>query len=78
MTYSHNLSLLEKFHDQSVRRILGNSWQSRQTTNSVFEQAKTTSIEAMIIKNQLRWSGHVVRMDGGKLPKQIMYAQLEN
>ena len=78
VTYSHNLSSLEKFHDRSVRRIFGISWQSRQTTNSVFERAKTTSIEAMIIKNQLRWSGHVVRMDGGRLPKQIMYAQLEN
>ena len=77
VTSSHNLMLLEKFHDYSVVAILGISWHW-QTTNSAFKQANTTSIEAMIIKNQLRWSWHVVRMDGGRIPKQITCAKLEN
>lgn len=77
VTYSHNLKALEKFHDRSVRRILGIRWQDLQTTNSVFEQADTTSIEAMIVKSQLRWSGHVARMADTRLPKQIMYSELE-
>ena len=77
VTYSHNLKSLEKFHDRSVRKIYGVKWQDRQTTNSVFEKASTTSIEAMVIKNQLRWSGHVVRMSDTRLPKQIMYSELE-
>ena len=42
-----------------------------------FEQADTTSIEAMIVKSQLRWSGHVARMADTRLPKQIMYSELE-
>ena len=77
VTYSHNLKSLEKFHDRSVRKIYGVKWQDRQTTNSVFEKASTTSIEAMVIKNQLRWSGHVVRMSDTRLPKQIMYSELK-
>lgn len=77
VTYRHNLRALEKFHDRTVRKILGIKWQDLQTTNSVFQQAKTTSIESMIIKNQLRWAGHVVRMEDHRLPKQIMYSELE-
>ena len=78
VTYSHNLKALEKFHDRTVRRILGIKWQDRVTTNTVFERADTTSIEAMVIKNQLRWSGHIVRMPDARLPKQILYSELTN
>jgi len=36
----------------------------------------TTSITTMIVKRQLKWSGHVVRMDDNRLPKKIMYSEL--
>ena len=78
VTYRHNLMCLEKFHNRSIRRILGIKWQDKRTTNSVFEEANTTSIEAMIVRNQLRWSGHVQRMSEHRLPKQIMYSELES
>ncbi|KAF6028629.1 hypothetical protein EB796_013065 [Bugula neritina] len=70
VTYSHNLLSLEKFHNRSLRRILGVKWQDRQTTNSVLDKAQTTSITTMIVKRQLKWSGHVVRMDDNRLPKR--------
>ena len=35
-----------------------------------------TSIHTLISKNQLRWSGHVVRMDDNHLPKRIFYGEL--
>ena len=35
-----------------------------------------TSIHTLISKNQLCWSGHVVRMDDNRLPKRIFYGEL--
>ena len=80
VTYRHNLMCLEKFHNRSIRRILGIKWQDKRTTNSVFEEANTTSIEAMIhvVRTQLRWSGHVQRMREHRLPQKIMYSELES
>lgn len=34
------------------------------------------SVESVIVRNQLRWSGHVVRMENNRLPKQMFYSEL--
>ena len=78
VAYSHNLKSLEKFHDSCARKILGIKWQDYQTTDSVFDKANTTSIEAIVVKSQLRWSGHVFHMPDTCLPKQIMYSEVED
>jgi len=69
---------LEKYHQRCLRRILKIRWQDCRTNNSFFEETNSTIIEGMIIKHQLRWAGHVVRMPDPRLPKQIMYFQLRN
>ena len=35
------------------------------------------SLEEMILRRQLRWAGHVVRMPVDRLPRQVMYGELE-
>ena len=46
------------------------------TLRSYIDRAETTSIEAMILKAQLRWTGHVIRMDDSRIPKQLIYSEL--
>ena len=77
-TYRRNIKGLEQFHQRSLRNILRISWEDRRTNISVLEEANSTSIEAILIKNQLRWAGHVVRMTDERLPKQIFYSELSN
>ena len=76
-TYRRHLKTLEKFHQRCLRNIMNVSWEDRRTNVSVLEEAQLTSIEALIIRNQLRWSGHVVRMSEDRLPKQIFYSELK-
>ena len=73
-----HLKCLEKYHQRCLRRILKIRWQDRRTNNSVLEETNSTSIEAIIIRHQLRWAGHVVRMPDSRLPKKIMYSELRN
>ncbi|XP_051625679.1 uncharacterized protein LOC127461696 isoform X1 [Manacus candei] len=60
--YRHHLRLLERFHQRCLRTILNIHWSDDVTNTSVLEQAAVTSIEAMLLRTQLRWAGHVSRM----------------
>ncbi|XP_062817737.1 putative uncharacterized transposon-derived protein F52C9.6 isoform X1 [Anolis carolinensis] len=76
--YRRHTKLLERFHQHCLRKILQISWEDMWTNASVLEEAKTTSIEAMLLRHQLHWTGHVVRMPDHSLPKQLLYSELKN
>nr|XP_061823852.1 uncharacterized protein LOC133611023 [Nerophis lumbriciformis] len=75
-TYSRHLKALETYHHRCLRKILRISWEDRRTNTSVLEEAGLPPITATIAQNQLRWTGHVVRMPDSRLPKQVLYSQL--
>ncbi|XP_060133875.1 uncharacterized protein LOC132592550 [Zootoca vivipara] len=77
-TYKRHLQLLERFHQRCLQIFLHITWEDRQTNISVLEEAKITSVEAMILQHQLCWTGHVVRMPDDHLPKQLLYSKLKN
>jgi len=37
-----------------------------------------SGIEALLIAAQFRWTGHVIRMNNGRLPKIIFYSELKD
>ncbi|VDL96423.1 unnamed protein product [Schistocephalus solidus] len=51
-------------------------WQDRIPDTEVLERNGILSIHAMLRQVQLRWSGHLVRMDDERLPKRIFYGDV--
>ena len=74
--YRHHLRLLERFHQRCLRSIFNIHWSDYVTNTEVLERAGITSIEAMLLKIQLRWAGHVSRMEDHRLPKIVLYGEL--
>lgn len=75
-TYAKQEKRLNSFHLRCLRRLLQISWQDKVTNAEVYERAGIPSLQALLSKRRLRWLGHVVRMDTGRIPKDILYGEL--
>ena len=67
---------LESFHIRSLQKILGLTWADRVPHVTILQSAKSCSIESLIMKRQLRWIGHIIRMPENRLPKQLLFGEL--
>ncbi|BHF58657.1 hypothetical protein SprV_0100161100 [Sparganum proliferum] len=59
-----------------LRCILKLSWQDRIPDTDALERTGILSIYTMPRQMQLRWSGHLVRMDDERLPKRLFYGDV--
>ena len=78
VTNRNYLKLLERFHQRCLCTILNIHWSDYITNLMVLERADIASIEAMLLKIQLHWAGHVSRMEDHHLPKIILYGELSS
>ena len=74
--YRHHINLLNAFHMRLLRSICNISWKDKITNHEVLTKCHISGIEALLMKSQLRWAGHVVRMKDDRLPKIALYGQL--
>ena len=74
--YRRQVKDLDKFHMNSLRRIIGITWRDKVPHTEVLRRTGCTSLETILNRNLLRWLGHVVRMDEDRLPKQLLYGEL--
>ena len=74
--YSRHAKQLNHFHTVCLRKLLNISWQEKIPDTEVLSRADIPSIHCMLIKSQLRWAGHVVRMPDNRLPKQLFYGEI--
>ncbi|VDL85224.1 unnamed protein product [Schistocephalus solidus] len=56
--------------------ILKLTWQDRIPDTEVLERTGLLSIFAQLKQQQLRWSGHLARMDDERLPKRLFYGDI--
>ena len=75
--YRKHVNQLECFHMRCLRFICNIRWQDHVPNTKVLEMCGITSVQSLLLKSQLRWAGHVVRMDDSRIPKALLYSQLK-
>ena len=63
---------LSKVHLLHLRLILRISWKDHIPNVEVIRRANMSTLTA----SQLRWTGHIIRMDDSRLPKDVFYGEL--
>nr|VZI05810.1 unnamed protein product [Spirometra erinaceieuropaei] len=74
--YAKQARQLNHFHLSCLRRILRLKWLDRIPDTDVLERTGILSIYSILRQIQLRWSGHLVRMDDERLPKRLFYGDV--
>ena len=75
-SYRRHIKKLDQFHLRCLCKVLRVSWKDHVPNQEILRRAELTGIESMLNLAQLRWSGHVTRMDDSRLPKQLFHAEL--
>ena len=74
--YRKHIAQLDAFHMRCLRQICQISWDDKIKNSTILSQCNISGIEAFLIKAQLRWSGHLIRMNDNRIPKQLFYGQI--
>ena len=73
-----HIARLERFHQNSLRRIARIKWFHKVTNYEVLSRCNINSIQYMVEGAVLRWTGHVTRMSNDRIPKKLLYGRLVN
>ena len=65
-----------KVHLRHLRQILWISWKDHIPNVEVLRWVNMSSIEATLTASQLRWTGHIIRMNDSRFPKAVFYGEL--
>lgn len=71
------LAILNSAHNHCLRQILGFQLLDRQPLKYIYKICDSQPIESLITKHIFRWVGHVMRMDGSRLPRMAFDCDLE-
>ena len=75
--YQRHAKRLNHFHTSCLRKLLKIKWQDRIPDKEVLKSSGMQSVHTLLKLAQLRWTGHVTRMPDERLPKKILYGELQ-
>ena len=75
--YQRHAKRLNHCHTSCLRKRLKIKWQDRIPDTEVLKRAGMQSVHTLLKLAQLRWTGHVTRMPDKRLPKKILYGELQ-
>jgi hypothetical protein len=74
--YRSQVKKLHAFMMRHLRSIMKVTWKDMVTNKVILEKANLPSMQDLLIRKTLRWTGHIIRMPSERLPKQILFSQL--
>jgi len=74
--YHRHIKKLNNFHMRCLCHILNVKWQDKVPNTIILEKCGISGIEAILLRHQFRWCGHVYRMPDLRILKQLLYSQL--
>ncbi|XP_030835970.1 uncharacterized protein LOC115921853 [Strongylocentrotus purpuratus] len=74
--YKSQVKKLHAFMMRHLRAIMIINWKDKVTNKELLERANLHPMEDLLIRKNLRRTGHVIRMPSERLPKQVLFSQL--
>ncbi|KAK2165354.1 hypothetical protein NP493_1370g01003 [Ridgeia piscesae] len=74
--YRRQVKKLHAFTMRHLRSIIKINWMDKVTNKDILERTGLPSMEDLLIRKNLRWTGYLTRMSPDRLPKQILYSKL--
>ena len=75
--YQRHPKRLNHFYASCLRKFLKIKCQDRIPDTEVLKKTGMQSVHTLLKLGQLRWKGHVTRMPNERLPKTILYGELQ-
>ena len=74
--YRRHMKKLHAFMMRHLRSVMKITWKDKVPNKVILQQTGLPSMEDLLIRKNLRWTGHVMRMPQDRLPKQVLFSQL--
>ena len=71
--YGKHMRQMESFYKQCLPKFFNIRWQDHVPNTKDLRRCGLPSIQALLIKAQLRWAGHVMLKDDSCIPKAMAY-----
>jgi len=74
--FKRQVKTLHAFMMRHLRSVMRITWMDKVTKKEILERTGLPSMEDLLIRENLRQTGHPMRMSPDRLPKQVIYYQL--